>query len=159
MKKGFIRLIGLLYMIGQVYCQENEAYLSAGSFQFSEPQTIIDTISGASNSIHSASMPIERHLFTHKLSTTKTDELKEMYIDGLLPVIWKRSDRWQWLNPFAPKEYGNGEAFVRRDPYTGDATGIILFSIKVDSIFPVRKPKISEKAQPVGANSSSVVSK
>jgi hypothetical protein len=48
------------------------------------------------------------------------------------------------LNPFAPPEYGDGTQYLRRDPYTGQARGVSLFSIHFDF-----RPKATGKKAPV----------
>ncbi|MCP5520234.1 MAG: hypothetical protein H7A46_01645 [Verrucomicrobiales bacterium] len=38
---------------------------------------------------------------------------------------------WQFFNPFAPASYGDGTRYLRQDPYTGRAEGVVLFSIRL----------------------------
>jgi hypothetical protein len=62
------------------------------------------------------------------------------------------------LNPLAPPEYGDGTQYLRRDPYSGQARGVALFSIHSDLTpkAPAKKPHVNhtkgkqKKAKPAG---------
>jgi hypothetical protein len=49
---------------------------------------------------------------------------------GSLGDAFATPQPWQFLNPFAPTSYGDGTRYLRQDPYTGRAEGVILFSIR-----------------------------
>lgn len=57
-------------------------------------------------------------------------EFEHRRYGGLLGEAFATSGPWQFLNPFAPASYGDGTRYLRQDPYTGRAEGVILFSIR-----------------------------
>jgi hypothetical protein len=66
---------------------------------------------------------------TEKLGTVdKSPSRATPPVGGAVPDMIKSGNPLQALNPMAPKRYGSGETNVVRDPITGKARGIALFS-------------------------------
>ncbi len=62
----------------------------------------------------------------------RADRLSEVSLNysGVLAQVRTNENRLQLINPLAPARYGRGEANLIRDPVTGRASGLNLFSIK-----------------------------
>lgn len=51
--------------------------------------------------------------------------------EGIVAAIFKNRQPWQLINPLAPAEYGDGEAFVSRNPDDPEKPkGFIFFGIE-----------------------------
>ena len=85
-------------------------------------------------------------------------------IGGLFPTMFRSQRPWLWLSPFAPASMGNGEAFLRRDPYTGRAEGVVLFSIRFGGnrpkprLSPSKSPSVRPSSQKIKSSSTSKTS-
>jgi len=85
-------------------------------------------------------------------------------VGGLFPTMIRSRRPWLWLSPFAPASMGNGEAFLRRDPYTGRAEGIVLFSIRFGGnrpkprLSPSKSPSVRPSSQKIKSSSTSKTS-
>lgn len=62
---------------------------------------------------------------------TRVLRLERRRYGGLLGEALASKEPWQWFNPLAPPEYGDGTRYLRQDPFTGRAEGVILFSIRL----------------------------
>src|ERR1051325_6377381 len=54
---------------------------------------------------------------------------RQVTYSGIAVALVQGENPAQLLNPFAPDEYGTAEDSVVRDPITGNATGLKIFSI------------------------------
>ena len=74
--------------------------------------------------------PEEGFQARHKPSQLVTGELSRARLDGALVRAARKGQPWQVINPFAPKEFGDGWDNVSRDPHTGAANGVVLLSVR-----------------------------
>ncbi len=74
-------------------------------------------------------------------------EGSKVVVGGAIPKVARSKSFWQMFNPFAPREYGNGEENVNRDLLTGRAQGVTLLSFSFPSPAP-KKAKHPPAAAP-----------
>lgn len=60
-------------------------------------------------------------------------------VGGALPAVFRSPNPLQMINPFAPREYGDGTQFISTNLITGHAEGVTLLSLKLPTKF--LKPK------------------
>lgn len=64
---------------------------------------------------------------------------------GAIPKLVRSRQPFQMINPFAPKEYGDGTDVLARNPVTGEAEGVTFLSFTCPE--RTAKPK-AKKASP-----------
>ena len=67
----------------------------------------------------------------------------QVEMGGAIPKVARSRKPWQMLNPFAPKEYGNGTDVLARNPVTGEAEGVTFLSFTCPE--QTNKPKTKKK--------------
>lgn len=75
---------------------------------------------------------LERPITPHTLTPPEPLESRKG-VGGALPALFRSSEPLQMINPFAPKEYGDGTQYISTNLITGHAEGVTLLSIKLPS--------------------------
>jgi hypothetical protein len=85
-----------------------------------------------------ASPSVERPLTTSAIQPAAPPHANAVF-GGPVANMIRSPKPWQMINPFAPREYGDGTENLSFNPHTGEADGVVLLSIKLPSKPP--KPK------------------
>jgi hypothetical protein len=67
---------------------------------------------------------------TSPFATPKTGQDSKVILEGALVRATQAGQPWQVINPFAPKEFGDGYGNVSIHPTTGQPAGCILLSVR-----------------------------
>lgn len=68
-----------------------------------------------------------------------TEPVTRLELEGALVRATQAGQPWQVVNPFAPKEFGDGLDNVSVEPRTGKAAGVVLLSIRFGKMGHSRK--------------------
>jgi len=64
------------------------------------------------------------------LATPTTGQVSKVTLEGALVRAAQAGQPWQVINPFAPKEFGDGYDNVSINPITHQPAGVVLLSIR-----------------------------
>lgn len=68
------------------------------------------------------------------LGTPTTGQVSRLTLEGALARSTRAGQPWQAINPFAPKEFGDGYDNVSLDLRTQQPSGVVLLSIRFGKI-------------------------
>ncbi len=64
------------------------------------------------------------------LATPTTGQVSKVALEGALVRATRAGQPWQVINPFAPKEFGDGYDNVSLNPITRQPAGVVLLSVR-----------------------------
>jgi hypothetical protein len=73
----------------------------------------------------------------------------KVVVGGAVPKLIRTDRPLQQINPFAPAAYGDGTDVLARDPLSGEARGVTLFSFTLPE-----KPNKKKAKKPAGSGKS-----
>jgi hypothetical protein len=73
------------------------------------------------------------------LATPTTGQVSKVALEGALVRATRAGQPWQVINPFAPKEFGDGYDNVSLNPITRQPAGVVLLSVRFGKLGGNRK--------------------